>query len=129
MRFARRIARRVLPDPLPPLPPGLSPVLARVYAARQVSGPLELDYSLARLHPFAGLGGIGTAARLLADALAAGDRLLVVGDYDADVEYDPGPDRRITELNSPKQCVDAWVWKKLDGPTTAVQVNWCFEVT
>lgn len=45
------------------------------------------------------------------------------------VEYDPGPGRRITELNSPKQCVDAWVWKKLDGPTTAVQVNWCFEVT
>ena len=84
MRFARRIARRVLPDPLPPLPPGLSPVLARVYAARQVSGPLELDYRLACLYPLAGLGGIEAAARLLADALGAGQRLLVVGDFDAD---------------------------------------------
>jgi len=45
------------------------------------------------------------------------------------VEYVPGPTHRIKALNAPKQCVDAWVWKKLDGPSTAKQVNWCFQVT
>ena len=45
------------------------------------------------------------------------------------VEYAPGPGHRIKELDTPKQCVDAWVWRKLDGPATAKQINWCFEVT
>ena len=45
------------------------------------------------------------------------------------VEYAPGPGRRIESLASPTQCVDAWVWKKLDGEATAKQVNWCFQVT
>lgn len=45
------------------------------------------------------------------------------------IEYSPAPDRRIKELNSPKQCVDAWVWRTLDGRATAEQVNWCFNVT
>ncbi|MCU0936062.1 MAG: single-stranded-DNA-specific exonuclease RecJ [Gammaproteobacteria bacterium] len=82
--MGRRIVRRSLPDPLPPLPPGLPPVLARVYAARHVSGPLDLDYGLARLHPPEALGGIEAAAGLLADAVEAGRRVLVVGDFDAD---------------------------------------------
>ncbi|MFN8053125.1 MAG: hypothetical protein U0Q22_16890 [Acidimicrobiales bacterium] len=45
------------------------------------------------------------------------------------VEYDPAPGRRIPKLDSPRQCVDAFVWKKLDGPATAKQVNWCFRVS
>ncbi|MCU0936117.1 MAG: single-stranded-DNA-specific exonuclease RecJ [Gammaproteobacteria bacterium] len=82
--MGRRIVRRSLPDPLPPLPPGLAPVLARVYAARHVSGPLDLDYGLARLHPPEALGGVAAAADLLADAVESGHRVLVVGDFDAD---------------------------------------------
>ncbi len=82
--MGRRIVRRSLPDPLPPLPAGLPPVLARVYAARQVSSPLDLDYALARLHPPAALGGVEAAAGLLADAVEAERRVLVVGDFDAD---------------------------------------------
>lgn len=45
------------------------------------------------------------------------------------VEYSPGPGRRVKALQTPTQCVDAWVWKKLDGEATAKQVNWCFKVT
>jgi hypothetical protein len=45
------------------------------------------------------------------------------------VEYDPAPNHRIKALDTPTQCVDAWVWKIIDGPSTAKQVNWCFKVT
>jgi single-stranded-DNA-specific exonuclease len=59
-------------------------VLARVYANRQVAGPDELEYSLGRLHPYHGFAGLGAAVALLAEALARGWSLLVVGDFDAD---------------------------------------------
>lgn len=45
------------------------------------------------------------------------------------VEYRPGPGRRIKALDTPRQCVDAWVWKKLDGPSNPQQISWCFNVT
>ncbi|SDV49279.1 single-stranded-DNA-specific exonuclease RecJ [Chitinasiproducens palmae] len=63
---------------------GLHPVLARLYASRGVRHPDEIDVSLPRLlHP-SGLRGIEAAAGVLADAIAAGKRLLVVADYDCD---------------------------------------------
>ena len=60
------------------------PVLARVYAARGVRSPEDLDYGLAHLHPDRSLHGIDTAAELLAEALERRRRILVVGDFDAD---------------------------------------------
>lgn len=45
------------------------------------------------------------------------------------VEYDPAPGKRVERLESPRQCVDAWVWRKIDGPETAKQLNWCFKVS
>lgn len=45
------------------------------------------------------------------------------------IEYDPAPGKRIEKLDSPRQCVDAWVWRSIDGPETAQQLNWCFEVS
>lgn len=45
------------------------------------------------------------------------------------VEYRPGPGRRIQALTTPRQCVDAWVWKKIDGPDHPTQISWCFNVT
>ena len=63
---------------------GLHPVLARLYAARGVCRPDELETALARLVPPAHLKGIDDAATLLADALGARRRLLVVADYDCD---------------------------------------------
>ena len=63
---------------------GVHPLLARLYAARGVSGKDELDDGLARLLPPAALRGTGAAAVLLADAIAADLRLCVVADYDCD---------------------------------------------
>ncbi|WP_408595406.1 single-stranded-DNA-specific exonuclease RecJ [Limnohabitans sp.] len=63
---------------------GLHPLLARLYAARGVSDPLSMDVSLAHLLPPEGLKGIGAAAVLLADAMAADQRLCIVADYDCD---------------------------------------------
>ncbi|MBI3102766.1 MAG: single-stranded-DNA-specific exonuclease RecJ [Burkholderiales bacterium] len=63
---------------------GLHPLLARLYAARGVHTSDELDDSLARLLPPGGLQGVQQAAQLLADAIASGQRLCIVADYDCD---------------------------------------------
>lgn len=63
---------------------GVHPLLARLYAARGVSGKEDLDDALARLLPPAGLHGAAQAARVLADAMEQDQRLMVVADYDCD---------------------------------------------
>jgi single-stranded-DNA-specific exonuclease len=63
---------------------GLHPVLARVYAARRIHSAAELDDDFKRLLPPASLAHCERAAALLADAIAAGKKLLIVADYDAD---------------------------------------------
>ncbi|MFM0500491.1 single-stranded-DNA-specific exonuclease RecJ [Paraburkholderia caffeinilytica] len=63
---------------------GLHPVLARLYAARGVCMPDEIETGLARLVPPAGLKGCEDAAVLLADAIQSKRRMLVVADYDCD---------------------------------------------
>jgi single-stranded-DNA-specific exonuclease len=63
---------------------GLHPVLARVYAARGIEEPEQLDVSWRRLIPFDRLKNASAMAALLADAILAGKRLLIVADYDAD---------------------------------------------
>jgi single-stranded-DNA-specific exonuclease len=63
---------------------GVHPVLARVYAARGVSAPQQLDTSFNGLAPVDRLKNCVAMARMLADAIAAGQRLLIVADYDAD---------------------------------------------
>jgi len=64
--------------------PGLHPTLAAIYAARKVRSTQELDRTLACLAPPDQLLGIDTAARIVADAVASGRRILFVGDFDAD---------------------------------------------
>tara|TARA_R110001592_G_scaffold126336_1_gene337554 strand:+ start:200001 stop:201725 length:1725 start_codon:yes stop_codon:yes gene_type:complete len=61
----------------------IHPLLARVYASRG-AGAEELDLGLARLLPPAQLHNADRAATLLADAIAANLKLLIVGDFDAD---------------------------------------------
>jgi len=62
----------------------MHPLLARLYAARGISGLDELDDALQHLLPPAGLLGSAAAAVLLADAIAADRRLCIVADYDCD---------------------------------------------
>ena len=63
---------------------GVHPLLARLFAARGVRTAEELDDGLPRLLAPAELHGADRAARLLADAIAAGKRICVVADYDCD---------------------------------------------
>ncbi len=63
---------------------GVHPLLARLYAARGVQGMDELDDGLARLLPPSGMKGLHEAAVLLADTIAANQRICIVADYDCD---------------------------------------------
>ena len=66
------------------LPGDLHPVLARIYAARNVTAPEHIEHALDRLLPYHGLIGIAAAAALLADAVTTQQRVLILGDFDAD---------------------------------------------
>ncbi|WP_297358363.1 single-stranded-DNA-specific exonuclease RecJ [Thauera sp.] len=63
---------------------GLHPLLARLYAARGITRADELDTSLKNLLPPEALTGTREAAHLLADAIEAGARMVIVADYDCD---------------------------------------------
>jgi single-stranded-DNA-specific exonuclease len=55
-----------------------------VYAARTVASADELDYSLQKLLPPSLLGGMAAAIELLHQAIKDRQRIVVVGDFDAD---------------------------------------------
>ena len=85
--MTRRIQRRAAPPGTPlAAPPGaaLHPILDRVYRHRGVTGVGELDLSLAALAPAHDLAGLPGAVDVLARARRDRQRVLVVGDYDAD---------------------------------------------
>jgi len=63
---------------------GVPPLLARLFAARGIRTPEELDDAPARLLPPDALKGCTEAAVLLADALQQGLRICIVADYDCD---------------------------------------------
>ena len=63
---------------------GLHPLLARLFAARGITAKEQLDDALALLIPPAQMLNATTAAKQLADAMAAGQRLCIVADYDCD---------------------------------------------
>lgn len=80
----REIIRREVPGQLLASMPGkMHPVLRRVYAARGVNAD-RLDTPLAALHPVSSLDGTTAAAERLAHARQSSERVLVVGDFDAD---------------------------------------------
>ncbi|MCB1864908.1 MAG: single-stranded-DNA-specific exonuclease RecJ [Chromatiales bacterium] len=79
-----RLVRRPLHHDPDALPGGLHPVLRRVYAARRVPDAGALDYSLARLPHPERFTGLAEAAEVVADAVRAGRRIVVCGDFDAD---------------------------------------------
>lgn len=63
--------------------PQLPPLLQRLYAARGITSPNELDYGLTSLLK-PNFKGLDTARELLGEAVMAEARVLVVGDFDAD---------------------------------------------
>lgn len=72
---------------LPAIPEGLSqlhPVLARIYAARGVQCADDIERALKALSPAQALKGMDAALALLEQALRQRERILIVGDFDAD---------------------------------------------
>ena len=63
---------------------GVPPLLARLYASRGVVAQNELAYDLSALIPPAQLTHAAAAAELLADAIEAEAKILIVADYDCD---------------------------------------------
>ncbi len=63
---------------------GMHPLLARLYAARGVKDKTELDYELKSLIPPTALTNASAAAQILADAIEAEAKMLIIGDYDCD---------------------------------------------
>ncbi len=86
MSGSTRLApRRVDPRALARLTAaGVSPLMARLYASRGVEDPAGIGGGPADLLPPSTMRGADDAGRLLADAVAARARILVVGDYDCD---------------------------------------------
>ena len=81
-----KITPRSIPAPAVQhlLDSGHSAALAKIFAARGITDSAQLDTSLAALLPFDNLKNVRQMAGLLADALGAKKKLLVIADYDAD---------------------------------------------
>lgn len=80
----RRIRRRPLVHAGNGWPDHVPPLLRRIYAARGAPDPALARPRLAGLPPPGGMRGIEAAVELLADAIGADRRILVVGDFDCD---------------------------------------------
>ncbi|WP_062063996.1 single-stranded-DNA-specific exonuclease RecJ [Cellvibrio sp. OA-2007] len=61
----------------------IHPLLQRIYSARGVQHERELQYQLANLHK-PNFKGLQDAVSLLADAVVAQAKIIIVGDFDAD---------------------------------------------
>ncbi len=78
-----RIKQRKLPESLPLLA-SCPPFLQRIYAARGITHEAQLSKSLQHLLPFNLLTDIDKACARLEQALRTRQRILIVGDFDAD---------------------------------------------
>ena len=77
------LRRRTLPADAS-LPDDLPPLLRRLYLHRGVKTAVELERGAKYLLPWQSLGGIEAAVALLHRMLTGGQRIMVVGDFDAD---------------------------------------------
>lgn len=78
-----RIETRTVPAELPALG-DLPPLLTRLYAARGVASPAELDRRLQALLPYQQFKGMQQAVDVLVAALESQQSILIVGDFDCD---------------------------------------------
>jgi len=79
----RSVLRRPATGPVN-LPSSMPAVLRRVYATRALASAEDLDLRLERLLPLSSLASAAPAIERLLGAHARGERVLVVGDFDAD---------------------------------------------
>ncbi|HHQ14740.1 MAG TPA: single-stranded-DNA-specific exonuclease RecJ, partial [Chromatiales bacterium] len=77
-----RLIRRSVPD-ISTLN-NLHPLLARLFAARGIQSPAEVEYGLNNLADVWRLKGIRSAAKALQQALEENRSIIIIGDYDAD---------------------------------------------
>ncbi|OZG70637.1 single-stranded-DNA-specific exonuclease RecJ [Hahella sp. CCB-MM4] len=80
----KKIVRRPVPAPNSPQEDSLPPLIRRIYSARGIVSSSDCDYSLNRLIPPERLKGMDEAAAILAEAVCQQQRILFVGDFDAD---------------------------------------------
>lgn len=64
--------------------PGIHPVLQRIYALRNISDNQELDKTFKSLLPFVDFKDIDKACARIFQALQKQEKILIVGDFDAD---------------------------------------------
>jgi len=76
--------RRRTVDETAVLPSTLSPLLKRLYVSRGVRGAEDLERSVKGMLPWQQLTGINAAVEMLYQAFKTGQRIVVVGDFDAD---------------------------------------------
>ncbi len=77
------IKQRPLPVSLPSLN-AVSPILQRIFSARGIISEAQLDKRLPALLPFTTLPDIEKATLRLEQALSSQQRILIIGDFDAD---------------------------------------------
>lgn len=80
----KHIIRREVTSVAPSALTHLHPLLQRIYAVRDVTSDQVLTRELSHLHPYEKLLGIEQAVGILAEALRRQERILIVGDFDAD---------------------------------------------
>ena len=83
-RVKPRIVRRDVPVEAEAALSDLNALLCRIYAARGVCSQDELELAAKGLLPPQQLDGVETAVSMLEQSLHNGERLMIVGDYDAD---------------------------------------------
>ena len=84
MHARREVRQRTFETGADTLPESIHPVIRRILLARNITDAKSLDLKLGGLQSPAGLSGIQQAAEILADAVVAGQSILIVGDFDAD---------------------------------------------
>ncbi|TPE50903.1 single-stranded-DNA-specific exonuclease RecJ [Maribrevibacterium harenarium] len=78
-----KISQRPIPQTTERLADNMPITLQRIYHARGVTNPSQLEYRLNRLAA-PNLFDIGKAATILADSIERAEKILIVGDFDAD---------------------------------------------
>ncbi|WP_313437744.1 single-stranded-DNA-specific exonuclease RecJ [Atlantibacter hermannii] len=83
MKQQSQLRRRTVDESVV-MPSTLPPLLKRLYASRGVRGADDLERSVKGMLPWQQLSGVTTAVEMLYQAFKTGQRIVVVGDFDAD---------------------------------------------